>query len=612
MNKVYSTLAFVILSALSFSLHAMTITINVDNPENVTISKDYGTPATLVQGDNEFSSTDDYMNIVINATDGNFIKSVVRKSTNSPEYVSNMSQCNLYIQASNDGETFTVTTAAADEVRDATCRVYVDHASKVQMQRSGTYSRVELNDGWNDVKFISDTESPLLISSSDYYTPLYSVELNGEPAQSSGGTWNVYVKNDDEVKITSDYPDVYVPVHFVFAEGSEGCVTEVSVDDVAVENYTDENFTVKAGKRIKVTGDIQNWNFDSFIVNGVTQYFYGTYEQTVTEETTINIAAHKYSTLTVGITVDDPSHIKAFRGYSYNNDRISLNPGRNEIEFPETNTTLSIEAESGCYIVSITDGTNEYKDAYSITVTDGMELTVTTGAINRDKEAVLYIDDRSAATQYFNFARADRSSIDIATGYNIIKFYDGDNNFGLSWYGASYANVLQNGETVNPLYENSTTYELTLNQGDVIKVYLADNPKECNVGFTVEGEGSHVAVRRDILENVPEWANGFTVLNGTQLDIVPAEGHLISVKADGNPVTANADGSHTVIVNDHTNLTVNVDNYDSVDLIEAGDNQPCTIYNLQGIAVKRNVTPDAIDSLPEGIYIINGKKVLKK
>lgn len=39
---------------------------------------------------------------------------------------------------------------------------------------------------------------------------------------------------------------------------------------------------------------------------------------------------------------------------------------------------------------------------------------------------------------------------------------------------------------------------------------------------------------------------------------------------------------------------------------------PITIYNIQGMAVKENVDRSAINDLPAGLYIINGKKVLVK
>ena len=43
------------------------------------------------------------------------------------------------------------------------------------------------------------------------------------------------------------------------------------------------------------------------------------------------------------------------------------------------------------------------------------------------------------------------------------------------------------------------------------------------------------------------------------------------------------------------------------------DNAAMTVYNLQGIAVKTSVeASEALSDLPAGIYIVNGRKVLKK
>ena len=44
----------------------------------------------------------------------------------------------------------------------------------------------------------------------------------------------------------------------------------------------------------------------------------------------------------------------------------------------------------------------------------------------------------------------------------------------------------------------------------------------------------------------------------------------------------------------------------------AGDKRPDDIYTLQGICLKRNATKEDIDALPSGLYIIGGKKVMKR
>lgn len=42
------------------------------------------------------------------------------------------------------------------------------------------------------------------------------------------------------------------------------------------------------------------------------------------------------------------------------------------------------------------------------------------------------------------------------------------------------------------------------------------------------------------------------------------------------------------------------------------DYSTVNVYNLQGILIKDNATQEEIESLPAGIYIVNGRKVIVK
>ena len=41
------------------------------------------------------------------------------------------------------------------------------------------------------------------------------------------------------------------------------------------------------------------------------------------------------------------------------------------------------------------------------------------------------------------------------------------------------------------------------------------------------------------------------------------------------------------------------------------DSNPCHVYDLRGRLVSRQATATSTDGLPKGVYIINGKKVVK-
>lgn len=613
MVKFYKSFLALMLSVVAIAANAVNITINVDDPERVKVSVAYE-EKSVVAGANTFS-VDEYTQVAIEAKAGAMIQSVTRTSDGGTEYVSNMNNCSLYVSSYNEGETWTVVSGLEADIRTGICRVTVDDASKVRMQRSGTYSEVTLSDGLNEVRYIPGTETQLMIASAIYGTPLYKVTHNGTEKESQYGTWYIDLTGEDEIEIQANYPDVDFPVHFTYAdEESKGFITGVTVDAAQVDNYNDADFSVKAGSAITISGNTADYALDELTVNGTpVTYFYGSHTFTVTEETTVSVKAHKYGTISATLNIDDPANVKVYRGNSYGGQLIEgLVSGANTIEVSETNTAISIAAESGCFITSVTDGDGQsyyadYSGYYNVTLKDGMTVDIVSGRIARDSKAIVYVDDRAAAATYFSFTRNDRSEVALETGYNTVDFYSGDNPMGLSWYGAPYANVYLNGETVAPMYENSASYQVSFNDGDVLKIYLASNPKTCGVTFTVGSDvtPAGISVKRDIIVGVEDWTNGFSALQGTQVDITAED---ISVTVNGTAVTP-VDGTFTFTVSDDTEVSIAKPT--AISDIRAGETTAArNVYNMQGVKVADNADNAAISNLPAGIYIIDGKKIV--
>ncbi|MDE5985892.1 MAG: hypothetical protein K2H16_01225 [Prevotella sp.] len=618
MRNLYSLFFTALLACISIAANAINITVNVDDPSRVSISVNYTPVDNIVAGDNQFT-VEEYQQVSIKAKDNAFITKVVKSmegADDSEEYVSNMSECNLYISSYNAGATWTVTSVNADEARDGACRVYVDDPANVMVQRSGTYSTINLEAGWNDMKFMTDKELPLTIGPKNYGSSLYQVKVNGEVVSAQGNTWRISPKTGDEVEIFANFPDVDIPVSFTYtSEEAKGFITNVTVNGTSVDNYNDEDFTVKAGSEMTVYGNTSDYSLSSFTVNGNSVYFYGQYNFVVTEETVIAVDAHKYGTVKATINIDNADNVIVYKGYSYSNDIMSMVSGDNEIELSETNAMIQIKAASGCYITSVTDGTNnysaDYSNSYTINVTDGMVITVKSGAIERNSKAVVYIDSKEAAATYFNFQRNDRSSIDVATGYNEINFYDGDNPFGLSWYGASYANVYKNNETVQPLYTGATTYEFSLVDGDVVKVFLASDPEtyeaELSAGDGVDA--SKVVVTMDRMMNVAGWVGKHSVLQETEISIKPAEDYDVCVKVDGTDLEAGEDGAFVITVNKNTAITVSLPIGTGINAVGAEKFSNAGVYNMQGVRMAGDTD---MKQMPAGVYIVNGRKVVKR
>ena len=148
------------------------------------------------------------------------------------------------------------------------------------------------------------------------------------------------------------------------------------------------------------------------------------YSTTIASETTFYLDAHKYATVKGKLVLDNADNVTVYRGQSYNNDIISgLATGENEIEMSEINTYIAIKPNSGCFITSVTDTKNvdgegnpiaytpDHNGCYNVEVKEGIVITVVSGAIDRSQTAMVYVDDKAAASYYFSFIRSDRSEV---------------------------------------------------------------------------------------------------------------------------------------------------------------------------------------------------------
>ena len=597
---------------------SMKVIFNVDNPDNVTINVD-GVNQTLVAGDNEITlnAPNGYYNSVyVNATDGNFITKVTKDDANQVPKPYNTSW-SFYPSDSDADKTISIETIAGKDARTASCTVNVDDASKVRVQRNGTYSNVELQNGENTVYYIPGYETMLMIDAATYGTTLYKVTLNDvDLAYSYGYSANLSADGGDKIDIKANFPDgltYNVKFTYVDALNAKGVVTGVTVNGTAIEDYDNaEGFDVPAGQSVVVSFDNVNYKIDAVKLNDNPVYVYSSYSFTPTADTEINIDAHKYGTVKATLNIDNKDNVTLYKGYSYQNDIITVNDGDNEIELSENNAVITIKANSGCFITSVTYGETvlSNQSEYTINpVTEGMEISVISGAIVRDKSFTLNIDDISAATSGFNLTRTDRTNVEnLATGENKVAFAENETHYQLAAYGSSVFGVFKKGVMINPSYLGGTSIEFDVADGDVFDAYVKELPKTYNVNFELaegiysyqfnEVSASHVGYSY-------QWQNmGYTAIKGTsfEITIIPASGLNIVVKVGETTYNANESGAFVVPVSEATTISIADGTGTGINSINA-ENADNAIYTLQGVKVNGKV---------KGLYIKNGKKVVVK
>lgn len=594
-------------------MQAFNVTVNVDDASKLTLY--LGSSAqSLSNGDNVLDvKTGDRLYFSANT---GFVLKQVNNGT-SDEYISSLTSCIVNLDESkHDGVKWVVTTATLDEVRTAVCKVTVDDASKVTLGTSGTYSKLKLENGVNNVKFVPGIESPLVVSAKDSNTSLYSVTKNGTSVSASYGSYRIDVVDGDEINIEANYPNIDYAVKFNLSEKADGFITEVLVNNVPVTNYLDDNFTVKAGSKVTIKGNTNDYKLESFKVNGSDIDFYGSYEFMVTAASTVNIVAHKYGNMTAHVNIDDASHVTVYKGYSYYGNKADVKTGLNDVEIPESAPILCIAANDGFRLVSVTDGTTEYtdRDGFSevnVKAVDGMNLTVTTAALVRDKKAVVYVEDADAPSM-MRFMRKDYTQQKLATGYNTVEFYDGDNPFNTSVYGTTSLNVYKNDELVTPPYAGAKSYSLTLADNDVVKLFFTKTPAQVEATINVDGDAEKLNVTKDRIVSVTNFASALSCLEGTEVAFSTADGYAIkAIDMNGNAVTAETDGSYKVVVNSNSTINVKVAVASGIGSVTTLAQKGADVYTVAGVLVLKNATPSQINALAKGLYIINGKTVVR-
>jgi hypothetical protein len=627
MKKLYTALLSSVLTLSAFTAQAddndVTITCNHSDAAYVQYyANGSQMQVDLAEGDNSFTVAD-YTGFYVYAKTGYVLSSI----TSNEVYASmpNTSYGTFYVQSGyTDGVHVNVELKTLEEAYDGTVTITVDDPSKVTAQFSSNYrdalADVEANTP-TEVRYMTSAEGTLYVSAKTYGSTLYKVTQNGNDVASSYGNYTIYLTSGDQIGIQADFPDADATVAINYAsEKAQGYLTGVSVEGTPVEDFSN-GFTAKLGDNVTLSFDNNNYKFNSLKVNGNSVYYYGygdyTFQLTA-EENTIDVDATKYETFTATINVDDPDRVYVKRPSGYSTEQLTLVAGDNTLEFVASqNDYLTITPATDCYLVSVSDGTNEYFTSGSsycyVTITEGMTLTITTGAIARDNHFVLYVDNLDGLyTSYLS--RSTRSNVSFSAGYTVVDFDASENPFQAGFYGENMdPHFYLNGEELTATSSSSNGINfssLTFADGDVAKVFLFGAPSTYNVTFEVADDAqADFTVTTDLMTEVENYAEGLSVMTNTQVDIVTTAEDA-SVVVNGEPLEA-VDGKYTFTVNADTAVTLGAgqSGVESVAVAPAAVENGA-VYNLQGVKVLSNAAN--MSKLPAGVYIVNGKKVVVK
>lgn len=453
---------------------------------------------------------------------------------------------------------------------------------------------------------------------SSQYSNLYEIKVNDEVVATSWDSYKYTPTNGDVVTITTEFPDIDVPVNFTFDGVDSGVISELRYDnnlvDASVWNVA--NWTCKLGKALIMKLNTADYANVKMTVNGkdVTPDYNGSINITLTEEKyDIVVSGERQEPYKVTIVVEDPNSLKIFKGYTQ--ETFTLAGQETELIVKRNENALQFKAAEGFMLNGITvngEAPAEGKFLNNMYYVEGdCTIEVDVAAIERPNTAVVYLENISWNYKSFTLSQSNydlRKEVDLAPGYNFVKYGDFDLPFGIGGYPTPtvYLNneELQNQYGAYPALAN-------FKDGDVIKIYSSAQTPNA-VTYTI-ADDVNVTVTHDHVTTI-ENPSTHNVLPGTQVHITPVTTFAaettspILVEVNNQNVSPNEDGRYTFTVDADTNVKVTKNTNTGIEDINAANTaEPTAVYNMQGIRVG-----ESLKDLPSGIYIQNGKKVLVK
>lgn len=599
MKHLYLLLAIIGLM-MSSQARAYTVNFDFDEPSRIEF-KINNQEIEIQSGLNTFEMAR-YSKFEIKARRGSALISVVDKNGTPFRIIEGL--CSELVYPDADGNTYKVTTVDLDDARTAKCFVTViGNPDLISASLPGTASRIFFTEG-RQALFYSPEYEPQLTLSSLGDSPLYKVTVNGKELNTGWGC-TIDLEPESEIIINQSLPQEDVTITFSFTPTAEGCVDVVNINKSDVRLDESNTVTCRPGDEMVV------YLKDTYTLLGVkingneltTGLFESYFFLSVKENALIEIDARPYGDIPFKVTIDDPEAVNLYRGYINPLYRISLTEGENNVGVPETDPRLIVVLNRGFYFDSFTDASGtDYTDADVITITEGMELNISTSPIDVNSKAVLYVDDITLASYFFELLDSYDEERPAATGYNIIEFGEQHNPFELAWYAdEKIGNAYINNTPMMPESPNTTTFPVTLADGDVMKVYLAGEPSLYEVELYAE-ENLKPEIRVDMIKRITDFPTALECFNGTRIDI---EAPDCIVKVNDKDF----DGTFLTVEGD---TRINIFSEGSSSVMTDADKGRADVYDVLGNRVLVNATEADMKKLPAGIYIRDGKKTVRR
>ncbi len=570
--------------------------IDIDNPACAEVTVN-GSRLRLLEGVNSVT-TNEYATLKISANAGFDVKGTDFSGYNLYFYNGTAS---VNPGSSDAGKTLKITSKAI--VNDASVLVTVDDPTNVQAALTPS-TTVTLNAGANTVPYCTGYNTEFVVF--DYSRSLYSVTADGQPANYYDGSYHVTLPAQ-HIDIKANYPDVDCNVKFNFVNpGTEGFISGVQVagTEVSSDVFLSDNFSVKAGKEVRFySNNMQEFSNVSVKINGEYTSFYGSASFIAKGNTEVTIQATKIESVHAVVNVTGAEGLDAQLYYR----ALPLVDGPNVVKFLSTENSFQVNAKPGYVIETFTvNGENRIGQGTSyLNAGDVIELVAKPKVY--DNNLTVYLNVEPSSLTFFQFINVPyRTSYNLNKGYNSIAYASDEVPFSANFYSST---GLKEYYYLNdqPVEIEGYAYSFNTQSGDVLKLfYSATEPVKYDVNFDTKDDAD-CTVKYDLVKTLTATNAVSQHFEGTQFDVVSNNGQALLVMVNGQIVPA-SEGKHTFAVDGNSEVKIYNAATSGIGAIEA-EAASAPVYNLQGIKVAE---ASSFEALPAGLYIVNGKKVVKK
>ncbi|MDE6793849.1 MAG: lipocalin/fatty acid-binding family protein [Muribaculaceae bacterium] len=663
--SIFSIIATIALSLNVGAAEDFAYTVNWDTPGaiSITLADITGNPMAIDPASTSYVATQTGY-IYLRPTKGFIIKSVTDRDGKAYKISGYRNYGGQYVSlscyGSQNGNVFNVVTEKLEKTGEFELDIingeyaldlYLNNGTDRELS---TFAAPELIKGTQKVDLTAYDNELMVVK--DDGKPVYSIKKNGQPipVESFSG---VPVESGDKIEIQAyEVEPERVSVSIAFVEGAEGCLN--SVYDATSTKLIPYSAIEAAGNTVNCNaGTTLRFNFhEDYLLNSITVN--GTpaelpaedmpFKVVIEENTTILVdAAPKvYEEIEGVVYVEGPVEGLRFTTgimdydveipisggeeltedvvFTYSNGKtFTVKAGtakKYTLMMPGKTHKFFYDALPGYWIVDRILGNPDdpdYPVASLAVLAENAPLFVKVATIGNDTKAVVFYDGEDEAARFYaqNVRFPGRLEIDgipgsyLTNGYSIIEFDSGyHESFSVGKAGGSNSNEILAYLDGKKLKYNEDSMAYTgfkMNEGSVLKVFSVPSgttPALHSVKFEIEA-GVAVEVLYDVMK-VHNPDSDLECIGKTLVSVIPSGSADVSL--DGNALEADAEGRYEFVTS-RSGHVLRVGTQSGVSQIESDELGEPDIFNLQGIKLSGSVK-----ALPAGIYIVNGRKVIKK